>query len=427
MSTLQDLRSTLDAHAAEVTDTVTADRVAAVTSRARVVRRRRAAGLVVAAALAVGAVGVLSLLPGERATAPSKAPGDAPVTMTSLGWSYRVYGLVQDDGGRVSTELEASDFPRLVSWATTGGDQAVEVRMTGGERWASDAVDYGDFVWVPPGFSGQVTMTGPDGLELALYELSHTSYPAGVGAGVETLREDVAGYDQVGAAVGEPGQASVEVPLDTGPGELQIAYACPGLPERGYVVHVGVVGQQGSLSSEGACSYGGGFDPGGSTNVGMPGRWGPGAALRIWVTREGAPLSDGEVPDLRLSLAAYAYEDEPLELAGNQFPQRLEYGGKVFQVVDSLETGPGELPRLAVPEDGDYVVSSWMAASPSTPYSVGIGGTNDDRTTLSSGIEGSGNGAQLVRPGADEVRIIVGGGYVEDVDKAALVLYRRVE
>ncbi len=403
-------------------DTSAAERVASVAGRARVVRRQRAAGVAAAAVLAVGGASAIAALPGGG----DLVPAQAPHTLTSLGWSYEHVDTFRSESGEVSTELEPSDLPRLVSWATTGGEQDVVVRLQGSEAWAAGTGDYGDFVWVPPGFGGRVTVSGPTGLALATYDLDPSRTPAGVGDGVSILRQDVAGYDQVGAAIGDPGQASLEVPLDADPGELQLGYSCPGLPEKGYVVHVGVVGEAGSLSSEGACSYGGGFDPGGSTNVGFPGRWGPGSALRIWVTHQGAPVDDGELADLRLSLAAYAYAEGSLRLAGNEFPRSVEYGGKVFEVVDSVETPAGELPRLSVPEDGDHVVASWLVANPQTPYNVRVGGTTDQQTRV-SGIGGSGSGVVLVRPDADEVSLVVGGNYVEDVTKAALVLYRRVE
>ena len=79
--------------------------------------------------------------------------------------------------------------------------------------WASDAADFGDFVWVPPGFRGDVTISGPRGLTVAVYELDASEPPAGVGEGANVFREEVAGLKLAGATVGEPGQASLEVPF----------------------------------------------------------------------------------------------------------------------------------------------------------------------------------------------------------------------
>ncbi len=423
MNTLQDLRSTLDAHAAEVTDLAAADRVASVAGRARAVRRGRAVGVATAAALAVTA-GALSLLPGGR----DLPPTDAPDSMTSLGWRYQVSDTARAKGHRVSTDLEPSDLPRLVSWGTTGDDQSVVIQRENAEPWASDVADFGDFVWVPPGYSGRVTVSGPRGLALATYELDESVTPAGVGEGIGVMREDVAGLRLAGAASGDPGQASLEVSLEADRGMLRLAYTCPGLP-KGYTVRIGVVGERGWFSSGNDCSWGSGFDPGGSAGIGMPGRWGPGAALRMWIVRKGQVVADGEVPDLRLSLGAYALADEPLTVAGHDFAQLVEYEGKVFEAWQSSEerTSPlrGPSASLEVPEDGDYLVDSWLVASPQTSYSLMIDGIATDGS-VTSGIESSGTGPHLVRPGAREVGLTI-RGLPEDVKRAALVLYRRVD
>ncbi len=419
MNTLQDLRSTLDLHAADVTDTSTAERVASVAGRARVVRRRRAAGVAAAAVLAVGAASAIATIPGDG----DLLPAEAPASMTSLGWTYDHADTFRSDDGELATELLPSDLPRLVSWATTGDDQDVVVRIGDVETWGSDAGDYDDFVWVPPGYGGEVTVSGSRGLELATYELDDSRIPEGVGEGIQTLRADVAGYDQLGAAAGEPGQASFEVPIAGGIGDLQLAYTCEGLP-RGYDVRIGFVGETAPFISGNGCTWGSGFDPAGSINAAVPRR--AGETLRIWVTSKGQSVADGELPDLRLSLAVYEFEEEPLTLAGHPFQRRLEHGGKVFEVVDSIETGPGELPRLSVREDGDHVIASWLVASPQVPYALSIGGVTDEQFRM-SGMSGSGPNPLLLRPVADEVSLVVGDIYVEDVTKAALVLYRRVE
>jgi hypothetical protein len=371
--------------------------------------------------LAVGTATAIATIPGGGDLLPAQAPG----SLTSLGWTYDLADTVDSAEGEVRSELEPSDLPRLVSWATDGDAQAVVVRLQGSEKWASDVGDYGDYVWVPPGFQGRVTVSGPSGLALATYELDQSASPEGVGEGVRTYRTDVAGYVRAGAGVGDPGEAAIVVPLDVESGELQLAYACPGLP-RGYQVQIGVVGEAGWFSSGNDCASGAGFDPGGSANIGLAREWGPEGALNMWVTHRGEPVADNEVPDLRLSLAAYAYAEEPLRLAGQAFPQSLEYGGKVFEVVDSVETPAGQLPRLTVPGEGDYLVDAWVVASPQTPYRISIDGTTGG-SSLVSGLESSGTGPRLVEPGAAEVGIEVSGNYVEDVRRTALVLYRRVE
>ena len=110
MNTLQDLRSTLDLHAADVTDTSAAERVASVAGRARVVRRRRAAGVAAAAVLAVGTATAITTIPGGG----DLRPAEAPASMTSLGWRYELADTVTEDGDRAELELQQYDLPRLV-------------------------------------------------------------------------------------------------------------------------------------------------------------------------------------------------------------------------------------------------------------------------------------------------------------------------
>ena len=94
-----------------------------------------------------------------------------------------------------------------------------------GEESRSQASDFGDFVWLPPGWSGQVSVISPEpGLTTTRYALDESVTPEGVGSGVTTFREDVAGRTLAGAALGEPGQAEVEVPVTADPGELWLAY-----------------------------------------------------------------------------------------------------------------------------------------------------------------------------------------------------------
>ncbi len=417
MNTLNDLRATLDHHAHDVHDDPSLARVAAVEGRARAVRRRRAAGVAVAAVLAVAGVVVASSLP-----APAPQPASGPDTMTSLGWTYRVDHAEATEGDRIDMDVLAAATPQLVTWATAGEDQDVRIRMNG-EESRSDAPDFGDFVWLPPGWSGQVSVIGAEaGLTVTRYALDGSVAPEGVGSGLSTFREDVAGRTLAGAAVGDPGQAEVEVPVTAEPGELWLAQVCEGLP-RGYQVRVGQVGREGYLSSGSGCAEGE-FDPGGSPDLGFRGQWRPGAALRIWVTRHGQPVADGELADLRLGLAAYAPAEEPKTVAGHDFARVIEHAGKVWRLQRTVTGTGAELPELTVPESGDHVVTDWVVASSRTPYAVSIDGASDDQTWI-SGPGASGGGPVEVGPGR-RVGVDVQGDEA-DVVAAVLALYRRVD
>ncbi|MGZ5404187.1 MAG: hypothetical protein ACXWDL_06020 [Nocardioides sp.] len=420
MKTLQDLRDTLDQHASGVHDDSTTARVAAVAGRARVVRRRRAAGVGAAAVVAVVAAGALAALPGERDIAPAQAPD----SFTALGWTYRVADTVDTEGDRVRTDLEVSQLPRLVSWATSGDDQQVEVR-SGAEPVSSEVADFGDFVWVPPGFEGEVTVAGGPGLTLATYELDESRAPAGVGEGPLTYREDVAGLELLGAGVGELGQASVEVDLRPEAGMMWLAYHCENLPS-GTRVHVNWVGEPGSFSS-GGCDSGAAFDPGGSAGIGFPvgRRAGEDAALKIWVTRGGSSVADGAIPDLRLGLGAYTPSEPPAEVAGIDMRQRIEHDGHVWELEDVAVAGAGEVPRIEAPADGIFLVADAVRAGGRIGYSLTVDGIRVGTSTVFVGTGGGGGSRQLVEPGT--VTSMRFSTPPERLSAAGLALYRRVD
>ena len=417
MNSLQDLRATLDHHAGDVHDDAAPVRVAAVAGRARAVRRRRAAGVATAAVLAVAGVAVVAALPGSD----SPEPASAPDTMTALGWTYRVDETTATEGDRIDVDVLASDVPQLVSWATAGDDQDVRIRMNG-EESRSQASDFGDFVWLPPGWSGQVSVISPEpGLTTTRYALDESVTPEGVGSGVTTFREDVAGRTLAGAALGEPGQAEVEVPVTADPGELWLAYTCEGLPP-GHQVRIGLVGRQGYVSSGGGCAETT-FDPGGSPQVGLPGQWRPGTGLRIWVVRHGRPVADGELADLRLGLGAYALADDPRTAAGHDFARVIEHAGKVWRLERTVVGTGAELPRLTVPARGDHVVTDWVVARSRTPYAVSVDGTSDEQTWFSGPGESGGGPVEVGR--GQQVGLDVQGDEAA-VEEAVLALYRRV-
>ena len=95
----------------------------------------------------------------------------------------------------------------------------------------------------------------------------------------------------------------------------------------------------------------------------------------------------------------------------------------MWQLEEALEGDGDGLPRVEVPEQGQYVVSTWAVAGPQTPYVLSIDGAADSQIRM-SGLSGSGSGAVDVGPG-QEVALEIRGEEA-DVRRAALVLYRRV-
>jgi hypothetical protein len=421
MNTLDDLRRTLDAHAGDVHDDVHHARTAAVRGRAAVVRRRRAAGVATAAALAVvGAVGIPQLV-GD----PGPDPLGAPDTRTALGWTYQLSDTVRAEGGRLTLEVEQSDVPRLVSWATDGADQDVVVRTGWPGRFHSSADDFGDHVQLPPGYEGTVRVTGAAGLSLATYTLDPLTTPAGVGEGPRTFREDVAGFDLLGAVAGEPGQTSVEFDLVPEDATTWVGYYCENLP-KGTRMHVNWVGAAGSLVF-GGCDAVSSFDPGGSPGTGFtPGkRAGTQQTLRLWVTRGGDPVADGEIPELRLGLGAYTSTETPVDLVGIEQRREIEFAGHVYRLAEVVTAGTGESPRLEVPEDGQFVVGSAFGGRGSLSVTLTADGQPVGGTTRFS-VGGVGGSGETAVPAGSTVELDFGRS-LERVDRSGLSLYERVD
>lgn len=219
------------------------ERLASVRRRVGVVRRRRqagVAGVAVAAVLAVVGVTTSGILPGDRHAAPG--PSDrtvagftVPPTMTSLGYTYTFDQAVS---GKAEAELDlpASDTPRLVSWAFSGGGRA---RLGLPDPKDGTVVDhevgvgrFDDFVYVHPGMPLQVRLTGDRGgsgeVGLAVYELSDP-LPPGVSSGDITYRDVVNGEQLLGAKFGEPGQARIQFDVTVGQTKaVRISPACDG-------------------------------------------------------------------------------------------------------------------------------------------------------------------------------------------------------
>ncbi len=205
MNTLNDLRSTLDAHAADIHDDASRARVLAVHGRARAVRRRRAVAVAAAVAV-VAAVAVTPRMLGDAEPAPVEREligKVAPATVTSLGYTYDFIEGVEDD----RIKLDASDEPRLLTWAVAGGpeDVLVDSRYSEGEVW-SDGTDFDDFLVIHPGESGpwQIRRSGGAEVALAVYELTDAR-PAGYTVDGITFREQIGPETLVDAVIGEVG------------------------------------------------------------------------------------------------------------------------------------------------------------------------------------------------------------------------------
>ncbi|MCW2791010.1 MAG: hypothetical protein JWO76_108 [Nocardioides sp.] len=341
MSSIDDLRSTLERHADGVADHDLHVRPVAVRERVRAVRRRRRSVAGGIAAVAVVAAVATTLSIGADRSAPvadrTLAGHVAPVTMTSLGYTYAFAQADQGDG-RAVLELPTSDQPRLLSWATEGDDDRVVLRAPGERPRVLEADDFGDFTFVPPRSGGRFTLTGTGQVALAAYDLTDAA-PLGDTSDGVTFRFEVAGQRLIADAIGEPGDADVDVDLFLGAGPLPISYLCSGGP-RGAWVHVAVDGEQ-AVFGRGCDDVL--FDPaggGGYTTTIRPDEIGDGT-VRIWVTDgEDGPTVDD--PDVRLAVAAYAPARVSQRVAGAPVDDFVEHDGHLWRLAGNTVPQPGD-------------------------------------------------------------------------------------
>ena len=366
MHTLDDLRRTLDQHAEDVADPAAVARTSAVHHRVAAVRRRRRATGAGALALALLA-GLAAVLVPRVATdslpaAPVVLGERAPTTMDSLGYTYRTDGTSASGSRRVGVVVKPSDQPQLYSWAA---DQATEVKVhvPGGEVWDSVYTHFGDFVVVPPGASGRLSVAAARGeVGIARYTLTDAPAPGYTRNGV-TYRDSVAGRNLLAAAVAAPGSTQASTPLQLLGGRVVLAPLCTGVPS-GYDVVVTVDGRR---TIAGDCSDPNAFDPAGTG--GYTQRLGPDGktvTVRVLLTdglHSTTPVT-GDFAHLKLGVGVYdevgSYGPDQ-RMAGIPVGNAVEHGGHLWTGGHArLSHGaPVRIPATAV----DQVAAvSWRAS-----------------------------------------------------------------
>ena len=355
MNTLDNLRRTLDQHAEDVADPAAVARTAAVHHRVAVVRRRRRALGAGALALALVAGIGMALVPHGDGDALPAAPvvlGEkAPTTMDSLGYTYRTDGTAESGTRRVGVVVTRSDQPQLYSWAA---DQATEVtvHVPGGEVWDSVYAHFGDFVVVPPGTSGRLTVVAPAGqVGVARYTLTDTP-PAGYTRNGVTYRASVAGRSLLGAAVAAPGSTEAGTEVQLPRGRVELAPLCTGVPS-GYDVLVTVDGHN---IVSGDCSDPTAFDPAGAGGyISRLGAAGSTVAITVVLTKgtHGTIPATGDFPHLKLGIGAYdeasSYGPDQ-RVAGIRVENAVEHGGHLWlgSGSHSSQGAPIDVPGAAV-------------------------------------------------------------------------------
>jgi hypothetical protein len=354
MTSLTDLRSTLDEHAETVGDTETIARLSAVHHRVAAVRRRRravgAAGLATVVAVAAGAA--LSTRPDRDAqpVGPVVLGQRAPGLMSSLGYTYRATGEseVFDGSGRLT--VKATSAPRLVSWTTSDPDAVVRIRLGSGDTWTSDRSGFHDFFSVPADRAGTLRVSASHGsVGVATYDLTDAA-PDGYTHDGITYRETVAGRDLLGAVVGDAGQAEASTTVVLPRGLASLSPICTGAPP-GLRLHVDMAGD---VATFGACDDTSTFDPAGaggySGGYAQPGR---SVVARVYVTRGAhstTPVPQGRYPDLRIGLGVYGTDDRTV-VAGEDVAREVESGGHTWSLTATRSAQQGPLRVPAAGED----------------------------------------------------------------------------
>ena len=254
MSTLDDLRSTLDRHADGLDDTERFVRPIAVRARIRAVRRRRTGLVAVAAAVVVVATAatVGQLRSPDRPQPAEQVVGvDVPGSIEVLGFPYALEQTNElSDGADVRIRGTSTD--QAVTLAASGLGSGSATLYQDGEAVAR--VRSGQQLAVPlpiydasPTFRVQLDGAPAEARTgLAVYR-STGALADGVSDGVSVFRDTVAGNRLITAAFAAPGATSVTVHATGRLDRMQFANRCSD-PGKGLWLNVSVDGD-GAMSS----------------------------------------------------------------------------------------------------------------------------------------------------------------------------------
>lgn len=352
MSTTDDLRATLDQHGHDLVDTGVRQRTAAVRHRVRVVRRRRRAAGAVGTAAAAAVVAALVLVPGgpqrtdDLQPAATLAGHDVAPEIESYGITYRLTGVVGGDEDDVHLSVDPSGTDRLVTWATSGPDDTVEVEPTFASTVRITAPDLTDRLLVPAGSDGDLHVSVADGtVGLAVYERARSA-PGSVGDDSVSFRPERAGGALLGAVVGEVGESAVSVPAIAGGQAVVVVTECVG-GDDDTMLEVDLGGQPGfTLGSCGAERAA--VDPAAWGGQTVPTRPGQDVTLDArLVDGVGRPVDD---PDARLAVGLYDAPATVRTVVGTDLPELVERDGRTWRF-DRVEVSEAGADRFYVRPD----------------------------------------------------------------------------
>ncbi|WP_341229381.1 hypothetical protein [Nocardioides salarius] len=425
MSTVDDLRSTLEDRARAVDDPGASPRVVAVHERVRGLRRRRrtAAGALAAVVLAAG-VGLATLGPVGGGDGPDPAEGprtvggqEVPATVSVLGRGYELSDEVTVGTGErtVRVALEPSEELRVVSLAASDLDGG-SATLLDHRRGVARVLGSGSVqppVPVYPGTGGlRVVLDGlgPDAeVGLAVYDQTGPAPGAVVGPDdVALFRPSAFGEELLAAGFSgvdgaDPSQLTVRLDLDQRQ-VVRVATFCTAAT-RGLWLSVELDGRP--AYSRGSCDDEGMADlPGGWTSQERGLARGE-HTLRAYLTR-GADGPEVDDPTAVIGIGAYP-EPATTTVAGTSVDRVVERDGRLWELEGALTaTEDGEPFTRRVEADAEPVLvgfafdggTAGLEAEPVRGGGVG----------LTSGLVGSPRGGssiagQLLAGDTYEVRL----------------------
>jgi len=393
VNTLDDLRTTLHAHA-PAADAELAGRVTSVRARVRVVRRRRRVRTAVGAVAAVAVVLAGIALPrlGDSDRRPDFAGLPDTVTVGGFGYRFEESGGVEGDGhGRVEETMpigfDRHEQPSAVVLAAKDLDGGSATLLDAGGEPIERLVDDGVTAAIPlpeaeAGKATELTLQVEGAgsrarVEVARYRRTDVM-PKGVvdPTGHTVFRQQVGGRVLLSGAFVEPGRAEQTIRFKGALADVRVDDFCsvPGHPDdadRPWV-HVSI---DGGDFTRGSCG-----PP--EEDASQDGSYSPDDhevedhTVRVWVapTEGGAPTP---VADAVVGVAVYA-SGPTREAYGSTIDSVVEFGGRAWQLDSFYDSDPG----------AHRIEASWHTLRHDLLVGYAVQGTR--RVTTGGSIQGDG-------------------------------------
>ncbi|WP_310961590.1 hypothetical protein [Nocardioides terrisoli] len=274
---LTELRQTLRGHAEAVDDQHHPERIGAVRRRVTVARRRRTAGIAIAAALVVAAGVTAVSLPHDSRVQPAEAPARmvghvVPRTTMSLGATYRYVRGYEAKDGRLAVQLPASVSDYLVRMGSADPHGQLSLSQAGAsDEWVTSAGEFGEFFEVSGQEASRLTVRqrgGSGPVAMAVYRFAQAAPGSYQKAGI-VFAPTAAGQPLLGAWIGDPGQAVHTLRFDALPAQVDLRAVCSHLP-HGTQLKIAFVGRPGYVSEGAQCGQAPEHLPGENSGVMSP-------------------------------------------------------------------------------------------------------------------------------------------------------------